>query len=628
VHFSLPPPVANGLVAESALKVGSVVLAEDFVLKANAQSLVTVSLTNFMQATDDVYYEPNLDAFPGCLGAKSVHSLSSERQYCSIMNLNMIDVNLPSGTVLGTIHSCEVTAEKSNISVDVEVEQASLCVDDKISKVSSMNLGDNLTPIQRAQVVALLVRHYDAFQWDKTTIGRTTLVEHGIDTGDARPIIQRQYPIPTVAQESMRLQVKDMLAKGFIRPSSSSWRSPVLLIKKVNDKGEVNYRFCIDLRKVNEVTLKDAYSLPRIDETVDALCGSKFFSVMDIDRAFWQVGLKEANKSKTAFVVDGRLYEFNVMPFGSCNAPATFQRLMDKVLNGLTWRQCLVYIDDVLVFGKDFNEQIRNLDLVLDRIKNAYLKLKPEKCKIADNKVDYLGFCISDQGRQPARRKVEALMRAEPPNTSKALMSFLLSLNYYRNDIPRYGELTVDLFEVANSTRKLIVWSDRLLANFRDLQHALGTAPILAYPNFEVPFIIQGDASKKAIGGACLQGNNIVFKLITKVHPVSFFGRKLTQIEQRYPTMDRELLALIYGYKCSHHFVYGRHVIFLTDHEPVVTLQSERTLWVVSDVCLISWLVFPMRYIILKANRIIWPTSCRVLTIQTIPVLSVYFLWS
>ena len=555
--------------------VGRAYLADEFIIPANSQAVVFAEFTSFKSKGRYVFLEPVLKRLD-VLVAKSIHDWSSKRQCCTLINLTTKDVKLSKGTCLGSLFSGEITSEDGEVKLGehggpgcVEVPLA-----EKINAIEKLNMGSNLSSTERSELVDLLLAHYDEFQWDSDTIGRTHLVEHTIETGDARPIVQRQYPIPTVAKEAMREQVKDMRKKGFIRESYSAWRSPVLLIKKVGENGEVTYRFCIDLRKVNDETVKDRYLLPRIDETVDALSGSKFFSTMDVDRAFWQVGLKEEHKCKTAFAVDGQLWEFNVMPFGASNAPATFQRLMDRVLRGLTWHQCIVYIDDVLVFAKSFSAHLANLDLVLTRIRDAGLKLKPSKCKFADNRVDYLGFSISDKGRQPSRRKVEALLKVEPPNTNKALMSFLLSLNYYRTDIPRFGELTVDLYEMANSKKRLCVWTERLRSNFKELQQALGLAPILAFPVFELPFIIQGDSSKKAIGGANLQGDSPIFDEITKISPVSFFGRKLTPTEQRWDVMCRELLALIYGYESSLHIVYGRHIIFLTDHEPLVTLKN------------------------------------------------------
>jgi hypothetical protein len=246
----------------------------------------------------------------------------------------------------------------------------------------------------------------------------------------------------------------------------------------------VKYRFCIDLRKVNDATAKDCYAIPRIDETVDALCGSVFFSSMDVDRAFWQIAMAEADKHKFAFRVDGRLLEPNVMPFGSKNAPSTFQRLMDKILRGLTWKQCLVYIDDVLVFAKDFNEHCCRLDAVLGRIGDAGLKLKPAKCEFGTSEVNYLGFQISEKGVRPSLRKVEVLLATEPPKLTKVLHSFMCSINYYRTLIPCYAKLTAGLLTAFNSKVKFVTWTDDTLADFFEFKKGLGQCASFSFPGF------------------------------------------------------------------------------------------------------------------------------------------------
>ena len=194
-----------------------------------------------------------------------------------------------------------------------------------------------------------------------------------------------------------------------------------MLVKKKKADGSIAYRFCVDLKQVNDITTKDCYSLPRISETVDALSGCKFFTTMDIDRAYWQVGIAEDDKPKTAFAMDGKLFEFNVMPFGGMNASATFQRLMDRVLRGLTWKQCLVYIDDILIFSRTFEDHLRDIDEVLSRFITAKLKLKPQKCTFGDNEVEYLGFKITDKGLQITNSKVEAILQIAPPTTTKNL---------------------------------------------------------------------------------------------------------------------------------------------------------------------------------------------------------------
>jgi hypothetical protein len=255
-------------------------------------------------------------------------------------------------------------------------------------------------------------------------------------------------------------------------------------MKKLPD-GTIKYRFCIDLKKVNSITTKDCYSLPRFSETVEALSGAKYFTTIDVDRAFWRIGLAEKDKCKTAFIIDGKLYEFNVMPFGSMNAPSTFQRLMDRVLRGLTWKQCLVYIDDVLIFSTTFERHMQDIDEVLSRFIFAGLKLKPSKCLFADNEVEYLGFRINDKGLQATTKKIDSILNVKPPDTAKHLFSFLCSVNYYRSLIPNFGSITSELYKMAQAKQKHCRWNEKLLKLFADLKQALVSAPILTFPNFK-----------------------------------------------------------------------------------------------------------------------------------------------
>jgi len=185
-----------------------------------------------------------------------------------------------------------------------------------------------------------------------------------------------------------------MLRRKVIQPSSSPWASPVVLVKKKDG----STRFCIDYRKVNSITHKDAYPLPQIDDTLDTLSGSQWFSTVDLLSGYWQVEVAEEDKPKTAFTTCEGLYEFNVMPFGLCNAPATFQRLMDLVLAGIQWSQCLVYLDDVIIIGKDFEEHLYNLSSVLQKLREAGLRLKPSKCSFCQESVSYLGHIVPREG--------------------------------------------------------------------------------------------------------------------------------------------------------------------------------------------------------------------------------------
>ena len=546
---------------------------------------------------DTLLFEPHQPYPAGCLIARSTHSKTADL-YCNVMNSTDTDIVFQKDQTLGNLTEAEVTDIKFNkdimdykpldvtkllhskgktcSSVPVYVNsntQKEITTDDIRNHsiktdIKSLKIGKLLNGNQRNLLLAVLKKNENAFQWNANEIGRTKLVEHCIPTGNSSPIQQRQYPIPSIAREHMNTQINEMLEKDFIRPSTSPWRSPVLLVKKKMADGSIGYRFCIDLKKVNSVTLKDSYSLPRISDSVDALSGAKYFTKLDVDRAFWQVGLREEDKCKTAFVMDGNLFEFNVMPFGSMNAPSTFQRLVDRVLRGLTWKQCLVYIDDVLIFSKSFEDHLCDIDEVLCRFTYAGLKLKPTKCIFAENEVEYLGFKFTDKGLQPTTTKIEAIMKLKPPDTTKKLFSFLCSINYYRSLIPNYGRITAELYKMCEGKPRKCIWTTAALKNFASLKEAFITAPILSFPNFKLPFYIQTDASDIALGAVLLQLFYSIYK------PIAFASRKLSETEKRYSATERELLGIIYAYDQFYSHVYGRKIIFYTDHEPLATMSK------------------------------------------------------
>jgi hypothetical protein len=558
-----------------------------------SQRLVELLHGKIHNDKDFLFFEPFYPMPIGCLIARSINS-STDKIFCNVINTLVVPVTINKGSLLGRFvdgvlaENNDYNEQSNTITRQSQIKQ-SIAVFEAIlnetscpphadavqwKNVCSIPTGVRLSAQQLFKLRIVLLKNYSAFQWDPNGISRTNLVEHSINTGDHPPIRTKQYPIPTVAMEHIRAQAAQMLKDGTIRHSHSSWQSPILLIKQSQPDGSTKYRFCVDLRKVNAVTARDSYNLPRISETVDKLNGMMFFSNGDIDRAFWQVGVVEKDKCKHAFNVDGTLYEGNVMSFGSMNAPATFQRLMDTILKGLTWKQCLAYIDDILIFSRTFDAHLQHIDEVLSRIMNASLKLKPSKCSFGNHEVEYLGFRISDEGIQPSRKKVERLLQVKPPKTPDLLHSYLCSINFYRQDIPHFGHITAELHEMAASKVKFLTWTNEALRHFARLQQAFASAPILAFPDFDKPFYIQGDASAKAIGGACLQKHTSKPKSEFVFRPNCFFGRKLTKTERRWSATERELLALVYGYHICYHLVFGRRIVFLSDHKPLATLDK------------------------------------------------------
>ena len=280
-------------------------------------------------------------------------------------------------------------------------------------------LHGDLTCEEKNCLYQLLVEFADVFAENSNDMGRTGVVKHSIDTGTSHPVRQPCRRVQPFRREQARKMIDDMLQKDIIQPSSSPWASPIILVPKKDG----SMRFCIDYRKLNCVTRKDAYPLPRVDDTLEALSGSKWFSTLDLICGYWQVEIEEKDRHKTAFCTREGLFEFKVMPFGLCNAPAVFQRLMDLVLSGIQWERCLVYIDDIVIMGKTFQHHLQNLKLVLQRLRQAGLRLKPSKCSLFQEKVVFLGHVVTRDGIHTDPEKVNAVKTWPVPIPQGAMYS-------------------------------------------------------------------------------------------------------------------------------------------------------------------------------------------------------------
>ena len=235
-----------------------------------------------------------------------------------------------------------------------------------------------------------------------------------------------------------------MLAQGVIEPGQSPWASPVVLVRKKDG----SLRFCVDYRKLNNVTKFDAYPLPRVDETLDTLAGAQWFSTLDLISGYWQVGLTPEAKVKSAFCVRSGLYLRRVMPFGLCNAPSTFERLMETVLQGLHWKECLVYLDDIVIFGRTPQELLKRMDDVFGRLFQAGLKIKPKKCRLFRRETEFLGHIISGEGVKVNPDKIAAIRDWPVPECVTELRSFLGTASYYRKFIAQFATIAAPLHEL------------------------------------------------------------------------------------------------------------------------------------------------------------------------------------
>ena len=323
-----------------------------------------------------------------------------------------------------------------------------------------------------------------------------------------------------------------------IEPSASSWSSPVVLVKKKDS----SVRFCVDFRKLNDITHKNSYPLPRIDDSVEALSGAKLFSTLDLKSGYWQVELNERGKEKAAFSIGSGLWQFTVMPFGLSNAPATFERLMEQVLAGLPLNTALIYLDDVLVAGRCLAEHIDNLRVVLQHFRKASLKLNPKKCSLLQKEVRYLDHVVSESGIATDPEKVEAVNCGQPPQVLE-IRSFVGLCSYYHRFISGFSDIAQPLLQCAEKT---ITWTPQAEDAFQRLKQALTEAPILSYPIPDGNFVVDTDVSLTRVGAVLSRLQDGQEKVI------AYYSCSLNRPERNYCATRRELLAVIKAVRRFH----------------------------------------------------------------------------
>ena len=326
-------------------------------------------------------------------------------------------------------------------------------------------------------------------------------------------------------------------------------------------------RRCQAYRGLNEVTVKDAYPLPRIDDSLDALNGGKWFHTMDLMSGYWQVQMASQDQEKTAFSTSLGLFEFNVMPFGLVGAPATFERLMEYVLRGLQWEECLVYMDDIIITGSSVDQSLERLSHVFQRLLEANLKLKPPKCSLFRREVKFLGHIVCGAGIRTDPAKIEAVQEWPVPISAKQIRSFLGLCSYYRRFIHGFADLARPLHKLTEKSTPF-QWTDECQLSFQRLKAALTSAPVLAYPRPEGQFTLDTDASGEAIGAVLSQSQDEELKVI------GYFSKAMTKAERDYCITRKELLAVVMAVKHFHPYLYGRTTILRTDNAAVSWMRS------------------------------------------------------
>ncbi|UYV79891.1 hypothetical protein LAZ67_18000994, partial [Cordylochernes scorpioides] len=491
----------------------------------------------------------------------SIISLTSNRGKLWMANWNPYPKIIPQGmhvadgVVIEDSQLC-VLAEGNHVGTDIGHSE-----DSKIAEI--LNIDDSLDDFQKEKLRNLLRNYRDIFDFRKKEASKTDNVKHRISTGDHLPTKQRPYRVAPAERQIIQEEVNKMEEIGIIQPSASPWASPVVLVRKKDG----SWRFCFDYRRLNKITKKDVYPLPRIDDTLDCLQGARFYSSMDLQSGYWQIDVEEADREKTAFINPDGMYEFKVMPFGLCNAPATFERMMDGLFKGLKWTICLCYLDDIVVFSDDFEEHLRRLQLVLGCLRKAGLCLNSGKCRFGAKTITVLGHEVSGDGICLYPEKNRAVRDFPRPKSLKEVRSFLGLSSYYRRFIPNYAHIAQP-FNALLKKDSVFSWNIEERHAFEVLKSALISEPVLGHFDHSSPTEIHTDASNYGIGAVLAQIQK------GKERAIAYASRTLNKAERNYSTTERECLAIIWAIGKFRPYVFGRQFTIVTDHHSLCWLTN------------------------------------------------------
>jgi hypothetical protein len=377
------------------------------------------------------------------------------------------------------------------------------------------------------------------------------------------PISKRPYRMLPNELAELKIQLQDLLDKGFIRPSASPWGCPALFVKKKDN----SLRLCVDYRPLNAVTIKNKYPLPRIDILFDQLAGAKVFSKIDLRSSYHQIKIKPSDIPKIAFSTRYGLYEYLVMSFGLTNAPAYFMYLMNSVFMPELDKFVVVFIDDILIYSKTEEDHVDHLCVVLQRLRDHHLYAKFSKCEFWLDSVKFLGHTISSEGILVDPPKVQEVMDWKPPTSVHQIRSFLRLAGYYCRFIPDFSKIANPMTELLKTEVKFH-WNDKCEEAFHTLRKLLTTAPVLAQPDSTKPFNVYCDASGTGLGCVLMQNNRVI----------AYASRALRNHEQNYPTHDLELAAVIHALKIWRYHLMGAKCNIYTDHKSLKYIFTQADL--------------------------------------------------
>ena len=533
-------------------------LVVDTVVPARSEQVVNVRSKDLYSLMESDFEPRNLLVFPSLQVSKArvVPNINGMFQV-TVLNVGESNVLLKNRTVMGQLNDAQEVLSSSEVSKD-SVGDA--------KRTNGIELGENLSDKQREQLLDLISKYSDIFAENPKKPARTNMMQHKIITGDALPVHRKARRLPAAWEKEVNDQVKEMQKHDIIRPSSSPWNAPLLLVKKKDN----TMRFVCDFRGLNDVTKKDNYPLPHIRDVIDKMEDCKYWTTLDAAAAYWSMPLAEEDKEKTAFAVARGKYEFNVTPYGLCNAGASYQRLMKACLSGLPSHRILAYMDDIVIFSKEFDQHLRDVELVFERLGAANISLKASKCVFAAECVEFLGYSLSSKGIKPQQRLTSVINEFACPTSRKEVRRFLGLAGFYRNFIPGFGDIAHPLNRLTSDNVKF-AWDDSCEEAFRQLKHSLASEPVLAFPRIGEEFVVDVDASDLAFGGVLLQTGRD-----QHLHPVGYFSDAVQKSQNGWAPTTKEAFALILAVRHWRVYLAGISFTLNSDHNPLVHMREQK----------------------------------------------------
>lgn len=413
----------------------------------------------------------------------------------------------------------------------------------------------------------LVLDNLELFFKEGDRLTHTHEIQHEIITTLNKPVYAKMYRYPQIHETEIKRQINEMLEQGVIKESNSPYNSPLWIVpKKIDNSGKRKWRIVIDYRKLNEITENDKFPMPNIESILEKIGRAQYFTTLDLAKGFHQVLIKKEDRRKTAFSTPLGHYEFVRMPFGLKNAPATFQRLINSVLREYINKICVVYLDDILIFSTNIQEHKENIQKIFNKLKEHNLKIQIDKCKFFAKTTEFLGHTLTKEGIKPNMTKIENIQKLKIPETQRQIKSFLGITGYYRKFIKDYAKVAHGMTKYLKKGTKINKNDPQYVYAFEKLKQLLINPPVLRYVDFTKKFSIATDASDFAIGAVLTQDE----------HPISYASRTLNEHERKYSTTERELLAIVWAVNYFRPYIYGRTFDLVTDHQPLIWLQSKQ----------------------------------------------------